>query len=92
MALKDKAAMVDLSNIGVTKVAKSVGAKTAIGMHAEALFRDEKVASENVELKQRLAEFDGANASRKLDPERIKASKWSAWCIICTTAAPHVLS
>lgn len=77
MALKDKAAMVDLSNIGVTKVAKSVGAKTAIGMHAEALFRDEKVASENVELKQRLAEFDGANASRKLNPERIKASKWA---------------
>ena len=77
MALKDKAAMVDLSNIGAAKVSKAVGAKTAIGMHAEALFRDEKVASENVELKQRLAEFDGASASRKLDPARIKGSKWA---------------
>lgn len=77
MALKDKAAMVDLSNIGVSKVSKAVGAKTAIGMHAEALFRDEKVASENAELKQRLAEFDGASASRKLNPALIKASKWA---------------
>ena len=77
MALKDKAAMVDLSNIGAAKVSKAVGAKTAIGMHAEALFRDEKVASENVALKQRLAEFDGASASRKLSAARIKASKWA---------------
>jgi ParB family chromosome partitioning protein len=41
------------------------------------LFRDEKVSAENAELKQKLAEFDGASATRRLDPRKIKASKWA---------------
>ena len=77
MALKDKAAKIDLSHIGLTAGNRGLGAKTAIGMHADALFRDEKVAAENVDLKQRLADFDGAVATRKLDPNKIKASKWA---------------
>ncbi len=77
MALKDKAAKIDFSHIGVSTGSKGQGAKTAIGMHAEALFRDEKVTAENNELKQKLAEFDGSNATRKLDPKLIKSSKWA---------------
>lgn len=77
MALKDKAAKIDFSHIGVSTGNKGQGAKTAIGMHAEALFRDEKVTAENIELKQKLAEFDGSKATRKLDPKLIKSSKWA---------------
>lgn len=77
MALKDKAAKVDLSHIGLSSGSRGQGSKTAIGMHADALFRDEKVSAENVELKKRLAEFDGATATRQLDPKKIKPSKWA---------------
>ena len=56
MALKDKAAKIDLSHIGLSSGSRGQGSKTAIGMHADALFRDEKVSAENVELKQKLAE------------------------------------
>ena len=77
MALKDKAALVDLSNIGSTQATRGLGGKTAIGMHADALFRDEKVAAENSDLKLRLAEFDGASATKKIDPKKIHPSKWA---------------
>jgi ParB family chromosome partitioning protein len=77
MALKDKAARVDLSHIGLSVSSRGQGAKTAIGMHAEALFRDEKVSAENLDLKQKLALFEGASATRKIDPKLIKPSKWA---------------
>ncbi|WP_158558986.1 ParB/RepB/Spo0J family partition protein [Rhodoferax lacus] len=76
MALKDKP-KVDLSHIGLATVNRASGAKTAIGMHADALFRDEQVTAENIELKQKLAAFGDANPSRKLDPKLIKPSKWA---------------
>lgn len=76
MALKDKAAKIDLSHIGLSAGTRGQGAKTAIGMHADALFRDEKVTAENVELKKKLAEFTGATATRKIHPKRIKPSRW----------------
>jgi len=80
MALKDKAAKVDLSHINVAPVNRpgaSTQSKTAIGMHAEALFRDEKIAAENEALKTKLAEFEGASATKKIDPKRVRASKWA---------------
>jgi len=80
MALKDKAAKVDLSHINVPPVSRpgaNATSKTAIGMHAEALFRDEKIAAENTSLKAQLAEFDGANATKKLDPTKVRASRWA---------------
>lgn len=77
MALKDKAAKIDLSHIGLSSGNRGLGSKTAIGMHADALFRDEKVTAENVELKEKLAKFDGASPTRKLDPRKIKPSKWA---------------
>lgn len=80
MALKDKAAKVDLSHINVTPMNRpgtNTQSKTAIGMHAEALFRDERIAAENETLKTRLAEFDGASATRKIDPKFIRPSKWA---------------
>lgn len=77
MSLKDKAARVDLSKIGSSTGNRGQGSKTAIGMHADALFRDEKVTTENIELKRRLEEFDGASATRQIDPNRIVPSKWA---------------
>lgn len=80
MALKDKAARVDLSHINASPVNRpgtSTQSKTAIGMHAEALFRDEKIAAENESLKSKLAEFDGASATRKINPKLIRPSKWA---------------
>jgi ParB family chromosome partitioning protein len=80
MALKDKAARVDLSHINATPVNRpgvSTQSKTAIGMHADALFRDEKITAENESLKVRLAEFDGAFATKNIDPNKIQASKWA---------------
>lgn len=80
MALKDKAARVDLSHINappVNRPGANTQSKTAIGMHAEALFRDEKIAAENEILKTKLAEFDGASATRKIDPKQVRASRWA---------------
>lgn len=77
MALKDKATKVDLSQIGLSSGSRGQGAKTAIGLHADALFRDEKVTAENVELKQRLAQFEGATPARPIDPKRIKPGRWA---------------
>ncbi len=80
MALKDKAAKVDLSHINASPSSRpgaNTQSKTAIGMHAEALFRDEKIAAENESLKTKLAEFDGARATRKIDPKVIRPSKWA---------------
>ena len=77
MALKDKAARIDLTQIGLSSGNRGVGSKTAIGMHADALFRDEKVAAENTKLKEKLSAFDGATATRKMDPKLIKPSKWA---------------
>lgn len=76
MKFKEKAAMVDLSKIGQS-ISKPQGAKTAIGMHAEALFRDEKVIAENTKLKQKLSEFEGSAATRHIDPSKIEPSKWA---------------
>jgi ParB family chromosome partitioning protein len=76
MALKDRP-KVDLSHIGLATGRTGQGAKTAIGLHADALFRDEKVSAENVELKERLAQFDGANPARQIDAKLVVASKWA---------------
>jgi ParB family chromosome partitioning protein len=76
MALKDRP-KVDLSHIGLSSGRTGQGAKTAIGLHADALFRDEKVTAENVELKERLAQFDGANPARQIDAKLILVSKWA---------------
>lgn len=77
MALKDKAAKIDLSHIGLSPSNRGIGGKTAIGMHADALFRDEKISAENIDLKNKLAEFEGGIATRKLDPKKINPSKWA---------------
>ena len=81
MALKHKAALVDLSNISkpVSKSAEDneKPVRTSIGMHADAIFRDEKIAAENTSLKDRLAAFQGAKPARLLDPNNVFASKWA---------------
>ena len=80
MSLKDKAARIDLSHIGRTPAPALVpgqGAKTSIGKHAEALFRDEKLAEENRGLKQKLVDFDGAKPTRLIDPKEIRRSKYA---------------
>ena len=79
MALKDKASKIDLTRINDTSINRTPlsQSKTAIGMHAEAIFRDEKIAIENSMLKVKLAEFDGANATKKINPQNIKLSKWA---------------
>lgn len=80
MALKDKAAKVDLSHINASPASRpgtNTQSKTAIGMHADALFRDEKITAENESLKSKLAEFDGASATKKIAPKLIHPSRWS---------------
>jgi len=77
MALKDKASKIDFSNIGAVQAARAPVSKTAIGMHADALFRDERVAAENVSLKEKLEEFEGSKATKLIDPKKIKQSKWA---------------
>lgn len=77
MSLKDKAAMVDLSKIGTSIGNRGQGSKTTGGLHADALFRDEKVTTENIELKRQLEEFAGASATRQIDPNKIIPSKWA---------------
>jgi ParB family transcriptional regulator, chromosome partitioning protein len=78
MALKDKAAKIDFSAIGLSpNKPVSQGSKTAIGMHADALFRDERVAEENSQLKAKLDAFEGASPTRSIDANLIVASRWA---------------
>ena len=78
MSLKDKASKIDLSQVGkLQSPTRSVVSKTGIGMHADALFRDERLALENKQLHEKLAEFDNARPTRMLKPELVKPSKWA---------------
>ena len=78
MGLKDKAARIDLSQVGkTTSSPRSAVAKTGIGLHADALFRDEKLAEENKQLQSKLAEFDDAKPARQLKPSMVHSSKWA---------------
>ena len=78
MGLKDKAARIDLSQVGKTTSSPRLAVtKTGIGLHADALFRDEKLAEENKQLQSRLAEFDDAKPARQLKPSMVHASKWA---------------
>lgn len=78
MALKDKAAKIDFSAIGLAPTKPAVqGSKTAIGMHADALFRDERVTEENSQLKSKLEAFVGASPTRNIDAKLVVASRWA---------------
>ncbi len=96
MSLKKKAAQIDLGKLvaGVTAHSSPIknplnpGASgagmTAIGMHAESVYRDRKIAEENKTLKdenaglsEKLAEFKGSEVAKKLDPKLVHASHWA---------------
>ena len=84
MSLKDKASMIDLSNLSTISSPRAASSKTAIGMHADALFRDEQLSKENTSLKGQLSEketelkvFEGADPVRLLDPTKVLPSKWA---------------
>ena len=77
-SLKDKAAKIDLSNLSqLTAAIKPTGSKTAVGMHADAMFRDERIAIENAQLKQQLVAFSGSSPTRLIDPSMIRPSQWA---------------
>lgn len=79
MSLKEKASRVNLTNIGAkTDVPpRTPSPKTGIGIHADALFRDEQLAKENEHLKEQLSAFKGGNPARRIDPTRIHPSRWA---------------
>jgi len=97
MSLKKKAAQIDLGKLvaGATATAalasspihspaSSGAGMTAIGMHAETVYRDRKIAEENKTLKdenagllEKLADFSGSEIAKKLDPKLVHASQWA---------------
>lgn len=93
MSLKKKAAQIDLGKLvaGVTANSSPTvnslspgSGMTAIGMHAETVYRDRKIAEENKALKdenaglaEKLAEFDGSDITKRLDPTLVRASHWA---------------
>lgn len=96
MSLKKKAAQIDLGKLvaGVTAHSSPTAnpmnpgvtgaGMTAIGMHAESVYRDRKIAEENTILKdenaglsEKLAEFKGSEVTKKLDPKFVHASHWA---------------
>ena len=78
MNLKEKAARIDLSSIGSKGPAQRSGTpKTGIGIHADALFRDEKLAEENRHLKDKLTSFQDALPTRRIAATRIRPSCWA---------------
>jgi ParB family chromosome partitioning protein len=92
MSLKKKAAAIDLKALvsGVTHAplvpASGSGAPgmTAIGMHAETVYRDRKIADDNraltlanAELANKLERFAGCDVARRLDPKVIRHSNWA---------------
>jgi len=88
MSLKKKAAQIDLGMLVAGAVANSgqsanplnqapTSGMTAIGMHAETVYKDRKISAENEALKAELAEWSGASPAQKLDPKLVKPSKWA---------------
>jgi ParB family chromosome partitioning protein len=94
MSLKKKAAQIDLGKLVAGATANSItnplhagaagGGMTAIGMHAESVYRDRKVLEENSSLKtenagllEKLAEFQDSDIALKLNPRVIRASHWA---------------
>lgn len=89
MSLKKKAAQIDLGMLVAGAAANSTpsanplnhGAHpqgmTAIGIHAETVYKDRKISAENEVLKAQLAGWDGATPAQKLDPVLVKPSKWA---------------
>ena len=80
MSLKKKAAQIDLGMLVAGAVANSgqsanplnqapaASGMTAIGMHAETVYKDRKISAENESLKAELAGWAGATPAQKLDP------------------------
>lgn len=89
MSLKKKAAQIDLGMLVAGAVANSgqsanplnqapaASGMTAIGMHAETVYKDRKISAENEALKAELAGWAGATPAQKLDPKLVKPSKWA---------------
>ena len=87
MSLKKKAATINLGML-VAGAAATPSANplnqgtqtpglTAIGLHAETVYKDRKISAQNEELKAQLAEWEGATPAQKLDPALVKPSKWA---------------
>lgn len=51
--------------------------RTAVGIHAESIYRDELLAKENEKLKGELEAFQDSEPTKKLNPKTIKASHWA---------------
>jgi ParB family chromosome partitioning protein len=96
MSLKTKAAKIDLgklvagatSNAGQSTNPLQQGTPgagmTAIGIHAESVYRDRKILEENKTLKNenaglhdKLSEFKDSEVAKKLNPKSIRASHWA---------------
>ena len=90
MSLTDKFSKINLGKLVADGEARrSAGnavapQKTALGFHADAIHHDKKIADDNERLKGeleasegKLKEFDGANVAKRLDPKRIRPSKWA---------------
>jgi ParB family chromosome partitioning protein len=89
--LRDRIAKVNMTKIladGDAKHASEVDAeptddkdgkritRTAVGLHAESIYRDELLAKENKKLRSELETFQGSELTKKLDPKSIRASHW----------------
>jgi ParB family chromosome partitioning protein len=88
MSLKKKAAQINLGLLVADAVANSgqsanplnqapASGMTAIGMHAETVYKDRKISAENEALKAEIAGWAGATPAQKMDPKLVKPSKWA---------------
>lgn len=91
--LKDKIARVDMGKIladNDAMLAQNTGipgselpkpltrsGRSAVGLHAELVYRDELIAKENESLKATVAKFMDSEPTKRLDPKTIRASKWA---------------
>lgn len=73
LSMKEKAA-----GFSLNKTAKPLlndrGHKSAVSMHVNSVYRDQALAEENVTLKSQLSAFEGARATRALDPKTVHRS------------------
>lgn len=76
LSMKEKAA-----GFSLNKTAKPLlndrGHKSAVSMHVNSVYRDQALAEENVTLKSQLSAFEGARATRALDPKTVHRSEWA---------------
>lgn len=77
LSINDRALGAILQTVSPLPTQSVKRTQTGPGLMAEHMARDSEALRENESLKEELKQWEGATVSRKLDPKKIKISRWA---------------